>query len=352
MKTVLKILIFYFFIVSCNDNDGKYKYEISDFREELRPFLKSLSKEKSLPLQDTVARNFIEKNATKEELIKLMHSKNPLLRVIAYRTIVNRQEPEYFDLLIGHLSDTARVQCWVYDDVLEYQQVSEIMIRKAFHKNGLSPIHKNFLVEKVLLEHSYLDISTWMIEDVEPNEKYYTLIKQRAELKEGFWDEQLPACFALSKFKKKDDVDLLYSVFDENLEKGRGVFWIFRSIEKFPYEKFYPLLENYFAKNVKGKLSSEKNISDAILYFTRAVSAYKNENSLSILKYIEQNNTYINKPYWPPSNKEYVYKAMLINYDTIYDDFIKKIRKEFKKEQLLEIGFGPKLLEYDERPDW
>lgn len=135
MRTILKIIIFSIFIISCKEE--KYKYDISDFRKELKPSLKSLSKEKSLPSKDTIARNFLEENATKEELIKLMDANNPLLRIIAYITIVNRQEPEYFDLLLGHLSDTARVEWWVYDDFLDFKQVSDGMIRKAHYQNGL-----------------------------------------------------------------------------------------------------------------------------------------------------------------------------------------------------------------------
>ena len=281
-----------------------------------------------------------------------MNSKNPLLRVIAYRTIVNRQEPEYFDLLLGHLSDTVRVEWWVFDDVLNHSQVSDMMIRKAHYQNGLSPIQKKYLVEKVLLEHPYLDISTWMIQDIEPNEKYYNLIKQRAEKKGKFCGEQLSACYALSKFKKNDDINLLYSVFEESFKKEDCLMWIFRSIEEFPNDKFYPLLENYFDKNIKGKLSPEKNIYDDVLYFSRAVSSYKNEEALTILKYIEQNNTYINKPYWPPSNKKYVYKAMMKNYDSIYYDFIKQIEKEFNNEDLANLRSTRDFIEYNEFPEW
>lgn len=351
MKIVFQIIFFSIFIISCKEE--KYKYEISDFRKELRPSLESLSNEKSLPTKDTVARNFLEENATKDELIKLMDSKNPLLRIIAYRTIVNRQEPEYFDLLLGHLSDTARVKTWIFEDVLEFKQISDLMIRIAHYKNELSPIQKKYLVEKVLLEHPYLDISTWMIQDINPDEKYYNLIKSRAQTKRKFCGDQLSACYALSKFKKNTDVDLLYNVFDENLKNNECVKLIFRSIETFPNEKFYSLLEWYFEMKIKGKLSSKENIYDEVLYFSRAVASYKNQNALSILKYIEQNNTYINRPYWPPANKEYVYKALLISYDPVYDDLIQQIQKEFDKEKLDRIGsLRRDLIEPNEKSEW
>ena len=291
MKTILQLIILSIFFISCKEE--KYKYDISDFRNELRPSLKNLSKEKSLPSKDTIASNFIDKNASKEELIKLMDSKSPLLRVIAYRTIVNKQEPEYFNLLINHLSDTAKVTWWYYEDAADYFFVSDLMIRKAHDKDGLSPIQKKYLVDKVLLEHPYLETSTWMIQDINPNEKYYKLIKKRAGLKSEKCREQLSACFALSKFRNKEDVNLLYQVFQQNIKNESCIMWIFRSIEKYPNDKFFPILEDYFEKKIKGKLSSEENLFDDVLYFSRAVAAYKNEKALTILKYIEQNNTYI-----------------------------------------------------------
>ena len=332
MNRVFVLLLLSTLFVSCKEE--RYPYEISDFRYQLRPHLKSLSEEHSLPSYDTVARNFITKHATKDELIRLMNSKFPILRIIAYRTIVNREEPEYYELLINHLSDTARVRWWYYDDVVDDCQISDMMIRKAFDRNGLSPIHKKHLVEKVLLEHPYLDISTWMIQDIDPNPKYYSVIRKKAIKKTRYCNDQLIACYALSKFQKEKDVQLLYNILQVSLEESECFEWVFRTIENFPDPKFYVLLENYFHSHIKGKMSVEKSFKHENEYFTRAIAAYKNRNALEILQYIEQNNTYIHEGNWPPSNKEYVYKAALIHYDSIYDPFINKVEKEFNKEDI------------------
>jgi len=322
MKKFLFVSFIITLFVSC-----KKQYAVDDFRKDLRPYLERLSKEKSISSSDTIAKKFLEKNATKEELIKLIDAKSPLLRVVAYRAIVNRNEPEYFDILVKHLNDTAKVTWWYYEDAGGVFTVSDLMIRKAWDKNGLSPIQKKVLIENVLLRHPYLDVSNWMIQDTAPDEKYYSLIKKRAEVKTKDFCNQLAACYALSKFKKKQDVELLYNVFKENIN-GNCDEKVFRSIEKFSDPKFFDLLNIYFNKNIRGKFNSKNNIDDEILYFTRAVAAYKNNDALEILDYIEKNNTYINKPFWPPSNKLYVYKATMIHYDTIYDNILSNIKKE------------------------
>ncbi|MEJ5104424.1 hypothetical protein [Chryseobacterium sp. MYb328] len=346
MIRFISILIFFCVFISCkNENRSK----LDDFRDELRPYLQRLSKEKKVPVSDTVARNILNKKATKEELIKLMNFEKPLLRVISYREIVNRGETEYFDLLLNHLNDKDKVTWEYYEDAGGSFTVSDLMILKAHDKNGLSPIQKKVLVEKVLLEHPYLEVSDEMIRDIDPDEKFYKLIKDRAQGNNEKCGIQLGAAFALSKFKKKEDVDLLYNLFNKSINRNPCGSFIFKSIERFPDEKFFPLLKMYFEKQVKDQLSPKLNITEEMLFFLRAVAAYKNKEALEILQYIEKNNTYINKGYWPPSNKKYVLKAIHFHYDKIYDELLIKIKNELSECDQKNLTYK---YEYDERKEW
>ena len=141
----MKLLLLFgiVFLTACSGKQ-EYPYSISDFRAELRPHLKSLSSEKSLPLKDTIAKNYLEKESTKDELVKLLNYSNPLLRVVAYRAIVNRNEKDYFEILLNHLNDTTRVSWWYYDDVVDDFTVTDLMIRKVEHENKLSKNQKKF----------------------------------------------------------------------------------------------------------------------------------------------------------------------------------------------------------------
>jgi hypothetical protein len=111
-------------LFSCGDKNP-YPNKISDFRPELRIHLQKLAKEKQLPSKDTIARNYLKDNCSKEELLNLLNCENPLLRVIAYRTIVNRNEKDYFKILLEHLSDTAKV-FWSSDDIAGESMVSDV----------------------------------------------------------------------------------------------------------------------------------------------------------------------------------------------------------------------------------
>ena len=348
MMRIISILLWACILVSCKKESLS---EVDDFRKELRPYLEKLSKEKTVPGSTNMARSMLNKTATKEELIQLMNFEKPVVRVIAYREIVNRGEPEYFDLLIKHLDDKGKVVWWYYEDAGGYFMVSDLMIRKAHDKDGLSPIQKKFLVEKVLLEHPYLEASDWMIQDIEPNERYYKLIKERAQTVNEKCGIQLGACFALSKFRKKKDVNLLYDIFSKNINNDLCVDFIFKSIERFPDERFFPLLKLYFENKIKGKLNAENNITEEILLFANAVAAYRNKEALEVLQYLEQHDTYINKGFWPPSNKEYVLVALLFHYDKMYDELLSKVKGELNEcdQKNLESRYRE---EYKERKYW
>ena len=209
------------------------------------------------------------------------------------------------------------------------------MIRKAIESKKLSQDEKQILVDSVLSKHSYLEASNMMLRNTGPNEKYYALIIKRANLKTNRCGEQLGACYALSKFKNEEDIELLKNVF-----KGSDdicISWTFKAIENFPNSSFFPILENYYQNKIVNKLGPDKNIDDDVLYFCRAVAAFKSQKSLKILEYIESNNTYINAPYWPPYNKSYVFKAVNKFDSPIYRKLKDKIKSTLSKDELRTI---------------
>ncbi|MGV9004932.1 hypothetical protein [Flavobacterium sp.] len=337
--------IAYIFIISILFSCGRenpYPNKISDFRSELQIPLKKLASEKKLPSSDTIARNYIKENCTKEELLKLLKCEDPILRVIAYRTLVNKNEKDYFKILLEHLSDTTKVEWWYYEDAANKFMVSDLLIRKAEDSRKLTQTEKSILIDSVLLNHSYLDISNWMIQDIEPNEKYYSIIKQKSKLKTDRCGVQLGACYALSKFKKKEDLEFLKNIFN-NLESPCED-WIFKAIEENPNQIYFPILKKYFDKSVKKK---KQGSSDDLKYYCRAITKFKNKESLELLTQILDRNNYPDTWYFK-YNEEYVFKAIHKNKEPIYDDLYKKLKPKMS-EFVMEYLDKP---DYDERKTW
>jgi len=315
------ILFLLFIVTSCTDKKP-YPYKISDFRPELQAHLSKLALEKSLPVNDTIARNFIEKESSKEELLQLMRSESPLLRVVAYRAIVNRDEKDYFKILLGHLNDTTKVTWWYYEDACGDFMVTDLLIRKAEDRNKLSRSEKNILVDSVLTKHPYLETSNWMISEIDPNEKYYSLIKKRCKTKTDRCGAQYGSCYALSKFKKKEDRQFLKKKFE--VLEDPCQYWVFKAIENNPDEAYFSILEKYLNQTIKKK---KQQTYDDLDYYCMAVAAYKNAKSLNLLEQLASKATYPD-PWYFKDNQGAVFEALHKYRSPIYDSLYNKLRPQ------------------------
>lgn len=334
MKKIAYIILISI-LFSCG-REKPYPNKISDFRSELQIHLKKLASEKKLPSSDTIARNFIKENCTKEELLKLLNCEDPILRVIAYRTLVNKNDKDYFKILLGHLGDTTKVEWWYYEDAADNFMVSDLLIRKAEDSRKLTKPEKSILIDSVLLKHSYLDVSNWMIQDIEPNEKYYSIIKQKSKLKTDRCGIQLGACYALSKFRKKEDLEFLKNIFN-NLESPCEDF-IFKAIEENPNQIYFSILKKYFDKTVKKK---KQDAYDNLKYYCRAIAKYKSKESLALLTEILDKRNYPDTWFFK-YNEENVFRAIHKYKDPIYEDIYKKLKPKMSEF----------VLEYLDKPDY
>lgn len=322
MKEISRILLGLILIVlsiSCTRNE-QYPYKISDFRSDLRKQLEKLATDNHVPAKDKTATSFLEKECTKEELLQILNCENPILRVISYRTIVNRKEKDYFKILLSHLNDTAKVTWWYYDDAAGSFSVSDIMIRNAEEGNKLSPKEKKELVDSVLLKHPYIAISTWMIQDIDPQEKYYSLIRKRANIETADCGEQMSSCYALSKFKKQEDVPFLKEKFSKCALACPDL--VFKSIIAFPDSLFLPILNKYFESYIRKK---KQQSFDELKNYCLALAQYRNQQSLAILTSLTKEKTYPDSWYLP-QNKENVFKALQKFPSPLYDKLYRELK--------------------------
>ena len=330
-------------LFSCGQIE-KYPYKTIDFRPELKKHIEKIIAEGQLSYNpDTLALIFLEDSCTKEELVKLLNFEHPLVRVRAYRTIINRNEPDYFQILLSHLDDTAKVTWWYYDDAADSFMVSDLMIRKAESERKLTRPQKDSLIEVVLTKHRYLGTAEWMINDIEPKEKYYSIIKQTAQKKLTNCHD-LTNSYSLSKFKKQEDIALIKKNFSEYSNNPYCNTYIFQSIIAFPDTAFFPLLTKYFEDEITKK--KQDSYSD-LKYFCLAVAMFKNNKSLEILTALTKKETYPDAWYLP-RNKEYVFTAIHKYNSPLYD----KLYKELKPQM---SDFVVKYLDepdYDNRTIW
>lgn len=323
----------------------KYHYETSDFRPELRKHLEKLATNKEIPYnQDSVIRNYLKDSCSKEELLKILNCENPILRVIAYRAIINRNEPEYFKILFDHLDDTSKVFWWVYDDFAQESNVSDLMIGKAINENKLSKSQKDILIEEILHNHIFLGTAWWMMTEMKPLEKYYSIIKKQALIKSTDCHD-LNLTTALAKYKKREDLKIIKSNFSNFSDNQYCNSYIFKAIEIFPDTSLFPLLSKYFETEIKKK---KQETYDDLKYYCRAVSIYRNKNSLNILTKLTKDNTYPDNWYLP-YNKKYVLSAIQKYNSPIYNNLQKGLMSQIDSSEITTLNI---LDHYDEETTW
>ena len=221
--------------------------------------------------------------------------------------------------------------------------VSDLLIKKAVDNRKLTKAEKQILVDSVLLKHLYLPNSIGIMKDINPQEKYYSIIKTQSS-KTSDECEKLAITYALSKFKKEKDVNFIKNNFKKFSENSNCNNYIFKAIEENPKAIYFPILKKYFDKRIKKK---KQSVGDELKYYCRAVAKYKNKESLMLLTEILNKSNYPDTWYFK-YNLEYVFKAIHKYKSPIYNDLYKKLKPEMSEYVMKYLDS----IDYKERKTW
>lgn len=240
-------LIFFISILglfwSCK-TDIKGSCAIKDFKQSLQPYLVKIVSKGIVMRKDSSLQHM----ATDNELIQLSHSEHPVLRASAFREMLHRTSFNHFDIIMNHLTDTAFVETDAGEFGISRRTVSDDILKEA---KWNSEDEKRKTIEQVLINHNYLRSAYTILLDLEPQQKYYSFIKQMAtrprqlsndghEL--AFGDIEY-ALYGLAKFKKSEDVKLIKNKMTANIRKLSEV--SFRLMKEYPDTVYFDILEAY-----------------------------------------------------------------------------------------------------------
>jgi hypothetical protein len=243
-QLVFPLLIFILF--SCNRT--KQPFAIKDFPEKLQPYLTKMVKKGIVMERDSALQHL----ATDAELERLGNCEHPILRAAAYREMMERKSFNHFDIIMKHLDDTA----FVFIDAGEFgiwdRTVSEDILEEATWKTKEEKIKT---VDEVLSNHNYLRPAYTILKYLEPQEKYYSFIKDMAtrprrldpyaghEL--GFGDIEY-ALFGLAKFKKKGDAEIIKNRLMRYAWRLSDI--SFQFMKEFPDTAYFDVLQTYYRR--------------------------------------------------------------------------------------------------------
>jgi hypothetical protein len=187
--------------------------------------------------------------ATDEELVRLGKSEHPILRAGAFREMLKRKSFNHFEILMNHLDDTALVFIDAGEFGIWDRTISDDILQEASWKTQEA---KNKTVEQVLSRYNYLRSAYIILKELEPQEKYYPFVKDMAtrprrldpyeDYELGFDDIEY-ALYGLTKFKKKEDVDLIKQKLMKHVWELSDV--SFQMMKEYPDTAYLDVLQAY-----------------------------------------------------------------------------------------------------------
>lgn len=338
-KLVWTILILVTGVLSCNnkDKDG-YTYAIKDFRKPLQPFLTKIVSRGIVKHVDSALRYM----ATDKELLQLSKSEHPALRAAAFREILKKKSFNHFELLMNHLDDKAMVIEDEGEFGAHFITVSDYILLKATWKNEQE---KNKTIDAVITKHNDLAAAYTILMQIEPQEKYYPIIKKMVERIHKYYevgdfvnntDNIAYALYGLAKFKKKEDIKIikeyLLHYYPELPEIG---FWL---MKEYPDTAYMQVYEAYYPGRFYKTICREKNI-DKATDFINSIANYKNERSATILDSILNKKAFVNCPADTNTLKRFLITAIWNNDCKAYSKLRKQIEKDISvyKKYIMEF---------------
>lgn len=190
---------------SCRQtSDG---YAIKDFNTNLQPFLQEVVTAGLVTFQDPKRMKLI----SDKELVRLSSSENPIIRATATLERLKRNKFKDVNLLLSRLDDTAMVAIDEGEFGMAFRTVSDYLVRRTYWE---MKDQQELIEDRLLTRHNYLSFAFEILQQMEPNELYYDVIKDMATRprrvdSEGYeeaFDEIEYALFGLAKFRKPGDI--------------------------------------------------------------------------------------------------------------------------------------------------
>lgn len=250
---------------SCK-TENKYSYAIKDFRKSLQPYLTEIVSKGIVMYYDSSLRNM----ATDKELIQLGQSEHPVLRASAFREMLQRKSFNHFDILMNHLDDTAIVATDAGEWGIWYRAVSDDIIEEAKWKDTAN---KNKTIDEVITKHNYLRSAYTVLSKIQPQEKYYSYIKDMATReRKSIGDYNKPwigdvefALYGLAKFKKQGDIKIIKDLLISNAWSMSAV--SFNLMKKFPDTSYLEVFETYYKRNFYRNICIDKSVDNAVNFY-------------------------------------------------------------------------------------
>jgi hypothetical protein len=253
----------------------------------------------------------LKKDSTKEELKELTRHPSAAVRCSAIQGLAKREDIDFFPIIMEHTDDTVTVMT-VYYDMLSEENVGDFFINEFNAKLTHEQWEK--LANTLLFAPNNLNTTYSILQTIEPNEKYYSRIRELA-----LEDKYPMAVVGLARFKKEQDLKLILD------NQKKSPFYTYRAISYFPNPYFMDFLKDQLVE-----ILPKNHYYTEWREYYKAVAAYQNKEALDILR----------TPLLPPSGPvfnvpmrqyhiNYVFEAVSNYKIDLYDPLLFKLWNDY-----------------------
>lgn len=263
MTRILIILVLGSILLSCTGqsepNDSLLNKKINELKEKSTVELGPPSLVNSHETDSSHAYHYFKDSLSTDELVKLTYHQYPMVRVYSFLALKEKRFDKMSEIVFGHLTDTVRIMLSDYD-VLWTETVADLIIYNAFY--SVKAEKRDSLRDLIFFNYPNLGAFSHILSSCEGHEPYYERIKQINQD-----SVSMSSLMALASYKKEEDLDFL----DSEIKKLDHLTWQFQVIEKYPHNRFQPILEEY-----RNEFETDTAKDPVELYYY-ALASFKNE---------------------------------------------------------------------------
>ncbi len=294
MKFIVQLTAIVLALSSCK-NSSRFHFAIKDFRKSLQPHLIKLVNDGTVVSEDSALRNM----ATDVEIKNLSNSEHPVLRATALREMLYRKSFNHFDVVMNNLDDKAIIFA-SEGEFYDFRSISDDVLLNAKWKTKED---KNKTIDKVLTQHNYLRSAYYILPQLEPQEKYYSIIKNMATNPSQLINEnsykfkyQEQALYALAKYKKQENIQVINKILNERKQELTKL--SFEIIKNYPDTAYLALYNNNYINFYANGTKYWDKADEDVFALINSIASYKSDKSAAILNealIFEINGYYLNE---------------------------------------------------------
>ncbi len=257
------------------------------------------------------------KTATTEELLILTNHPNGIVRCYSFWALGFRSNIDLFEIVKNHLNDNEEVE-YQSGCLISSEKVGDFFISLVtpnyidLDVKKLNELQRKNLDSILIYQSNELEARYKAIETASETPQLYSVLRN-LYLKTS----NQSALVKLSKYKREEDISIILENREDDEDKESGYFHTYRAIQNFPNDDFIPFLEARLKETL-----DESQFSYEWRELYSAIVMYKNQKAIELLNIpfsqIEHENI---KKY----HLEFIYNAILENFDNIYAEILWKI---------------------------